>query len=74
VVFSKKVVFLETSNIYLPKIFKKFWKDELCRTGKRFAFEPKIENLNFYIQLLLTLFKGVQGSTGNDKIEKRKET
>ena len=70
-VFSKKVVFLETSNIYLPKIFKKFWKDELCRTGKRFAFELKNENLNFYIQLLLTLFKGIQGSTGNDKIEKK---
>ena len=45
----------------------------MCRTGKRFAFELKIESLNFYIQFLLTLFIGIQGSTGNDKQKKEKK-
>ena len=71
-VFSKKVVFLETSNFF-AEIFKKVWKDESCCTGKCFAFELKIESLNFYIQLLLTLFKEIQGSTGNDKQKKEKK-
>jgi hypothetical protein len=47
--------------------------DESCRPGKCLAFELKIESLIFYIQLLLTLFKGIQGSTGNDKQKKEKK-
>lgn len=47
--------------------------DESCRPVKCLAFELKVESFDFYIKFLLTLFKGIYGSTGNDKQKKEKK-
>jgi hypothetical protein len=72
-VFSKKVVFLKTSNDFCWKSLRKSGMDKTCRPFKCLTFKLKIESFDFYIQLLLTLFKRVDGSTGNEKQKKEKK-